>query len=228
MPSDNWEPWVNRLDNEVSVLFRFYLYLLFIEVINFLIFLYILQDSKINVSVMCLQLISNEFILLTVLLNMERNMTERDFSFRAISIFNWLTGYHLLFIKTLRFGVLVFPVPGWAWDFSYKNVLNFSLANSLCRNPWFHFSPPCINTTRYTFFPISDSTLPKVFSYRRCFFTPVQARTTMTFCIGLLFSLWQLILNEIIRCPSWTFWLSGLKFDINMVRNLPEEEVAVA
>lgn len=183
---------------------------------------------------MCLQLISNGFILLTVLLNIERNMREQYFSFRAISIFNWLTAYHLLFIKTLRYGVLVFPIPGWAWDLSCKNVLKFSLGEmgkTIACVGIFHsilVHPLSTQDMLYTFFPISDFSLPKVFSYQRCFFTPVQARATMTFCLSLLFSLWLLILNEIIRCLSWTSWLSGLKFDINMVRNLPEEEVAVA
>lgn len=74
--------------------------------------MYILQDSQISVCVMCLKLISNGFLLLTVLLNIESNMSEQDFSFRAVGVFNWLTAYHLLFINTLIFGVFVFPIPG--------------------------------------------------------------------------------------------------------------------
>lgn len=197
-----------------------------------------MQDSKISICVickhMCLQLISNGFILLTVLLNIERNTREWDFSFRAISAFKWLTAYHLLFIKTVRFGVLVFPIPCWAWDLSYKNVLKFSLDKTgttiTCVGIFYSILVHTLSTQGmlYTFFPNSDFSPPKVFNYRRCFFTPGQARDTTTFRLSLLFSLWLLILNEIIRCPRWTSWLSGLKFDINMVRNLPEEEVAVA
>lgn len=161
-------------------------------------------------------------------------MRKRDFNFRAIGIFNLLTAYHLLFIKTLQYGVLVSSTPGWAWNLSCKNVLKFSLdkmgMTTACAGIFYSIivHPLSTHDVLCTFMPLSDFSHPKVFSNWRCFLTPVQARPPMTFCFSLLFSLWLLILNEIVRCLSWTSWLSGLKFDINMVRNLPEEEVAVA
>lgn len=112
---------------------------------------------------MCLQLISNYFIFLMVLLNRKRNMRKQDFSFRAITIFNWLTAYHLFFIKTRRFGVPDFPIPALAWDFSYKNVLKFNLAKigtTIFYSILVH--PLSMQDMICTFFSISDFSLTKV------------------------------------------------------------------
>lgn len=137
-------------------------------------------------------------------------MREQDFNFRAISIFNWLTAYHLLFIKTPQYGILVSPIPGWAWNLSCKNVLKISLnemgMTTACVGIFYSITVHPLSTcdVLITFIPLSDFSLPKVFSIWRCFLTPVQARLTMTFCFSLCFSLWLLILNEIVRCLSWT------------------------
>lgn len=135
------------------------------------------------------------------------------------------------FNKTLRFGVLVFVIPGWPWDLSYKNVLQFSLdkmGTTLFHVVIFYsilIYSLSMQDMLYTFSPISNFSLPIVFG---SFFTPEQARTTTTFYLSLLISSWLLILSEIISCLSWTSWLSGPKLHINMVRNLLVKEVAVA
>lgn len=190
--------------------------------------MYQLRDSKISVCVIHLWLSSNGFILLSVLLYIERNMRGKiSASELLVFLFGSLSSG---FIKTLRFGILVFPIPGWTWDLSYKNILQFSLdkigTTLFCVVIFYSIliHPLSMQDMLSTFPPVSDISLPMVF---RCFFMPEQATTTTTSHLSPLISSWLLILTEI-SCLSWTSWLLELKLDVNMVRNLPVKEVAVA
>lgn len=124
-----------------------------------------------------------------VLLCIERIRREQDFCFWAIGIFNCLAAYRLVLSKLWG---LVSLFSQHVAEYELKELQECPSVQSrqdgdstiLCGNLLFHFNSPIINARHALYiFPISDFSLSMVFN---CFFTPEQARTTMTFCLSLL------------------------------------------